>query len=559
MRRRQVLLIHDQADAVEQCAKILARADYSITIATEGDAAIQLAQEKLPDVVLLGIQSQKLKGMQLLKRLQQRGTTSNLPVVLLLEKFDEEYVAQGLAMGAADYLVKPFDSETVLARVGVLARLRQQQRLRQDILTRYHELFEGEQHGLFISTREGRFLDMNDTLVQMLGYESKEELLNLDLPKDLYCDPDDRARFQEIIEKEGFIENFRVAFKRKDGQQITILLNGKVVRDEKGAIVGYEGYNVDVSTLSSEVGHGTALEEDNGRQGFFTRLWKYFGPKVAPMGGDLLSVIKTTELIGGRYEKIKRLGFGSFSEIWKVRDIERRGSPPFFVVKIPRSTKLNAQFRKEASICERLQDHPSAVKIIEVLEERGRVILVQEYVQGETLRILMERPLETEEIESIIRQLVDITAYAHKRRIVHRDIKPENIIIRKDGILKLLDYGVAKELGDEDMSSTLVGSRPYMAPEQIMGRSQVASDVWAIGVLMYILYTECLPFYGDNEKTMTDMILEREPLPPREIVPGLPAELEAIILHCLQKDPGKRFPDASALQEALSKIYAVDK
>ena len=105
------------------------------------------------------------------------------------------------------------------------------------------------------------------------------------------------------------------------------------------------------------------------------------------------------------------------------------------------------------------------------------------------------------------------------------------------------------------MSSTMVGSRPYMAPEQIMGESQISSDVWSLGVIIYILYTEMLPFYDDNEKALMDIILSREPDPPREIEPDIPLELEEIILKCLKKDPKERFADAGALKRAILETF----
>jgi serine/threonine protein kinase len=270
--------------------------------------------------------------------------------------------------------------------------------------------------------------------------------------------------------------------------------------------------------------------------------------------GSLLSRYrqKIPELISGRYEKVERLGMGSYGEIWKVRDIRQAGDI-YYVAKVSQSKKLNSQFLREAAICEKIADHPGAVKIIEVTEHRGRTVLVQEHLEGRTLQYLMERPLTDKEKKDIIFQLVDIVAYAHLHKIVHRDIKPENVFVGFDGRVKLLDYGIAKVLTEKETTATMVGSRPYMAPEQILGESRLASDVWALGVVMYEIYTQHLPFYDENEKAVIEMILSWEPQPPMQLAPDVAPELEEIILTCLDKDPNKRYGDASALKAAICK------
>ena len=265
--------------------------------------------------------------------------------------------------------------------------------------------------------------------------------------------------------------------------------------------------------------------------------------------------MRITELIAERYEKVERLGRGSYGEVWKVRDTETEARAPYYVAKIPRNKDFNNKFRKEADICQQLGDHPNAIKIIDMVEHHGRVVLIQEFVAGRSLLELMFGSMGESEKERIILQLVDVVAHAHKNRIVHRDIKPENVLIGSDGSLKLLDYGVAKELKDKDTSSTMVGSRPYMAPEQIMGESQIASDVWALGVIIYMLYTNLLPFVEVNEKALMDLILTREPDSPRQIDPDIPVELERIILKCLNKDPKERFADARVLKRVILETF----
>jgi len=548
MAKRRVLIIDSQEQDVRNLKDILEDGDYQVAVAFNSQDGLELSQNFFPELVLLAIQSPGLNGLQILQSLKKRGTTRDLPVLILLEKFDEEYAAQGLHMGASDYLLKTVSRDLLLRRVGVLARIRKQDRQRREVISRHREFFDGEQYGLFLSSREGRFLDVNQNLVRMLGYDSRDELLGIDIAKGLYCEPKDRERFQKVIETQGSVKNYKVNFRRKDGQKLTILLNGQVVRDESGAVIGYEGYNVDVTgqTCAAE-----PSEDHPEEHRFLGRFLKQFIPKELPFSGDFFSLMKMTELIAGRYEKVERLGLGSYGEVWKVRDTEREGRAPYYVAKIPRNKNFNNIFRKEADICQQLEGHPNAVKIVDVVEHRGRIVLIQEFMAGRSLLELMFGSMEESEKERIILQLVDVVAHAHKNRIVHRDIKPENVLIGSDGLLKLLDYGAAKELKDKNISSTMVGSRPYMAPEQIMGESQIASDVWALGVVIYMLYTDLLPFIEVNEKALMDLILTREPDPPRQIKPDIPAELEKIILQCLKKDPKERFADAEVLKETI--------
>lgn len=256
--------------------------------------------------------------------------------------------------------------------------------------------------------------------------------------------------------------------------------------------------------------------------------------------------------IGSRWEKLRRLGFGSFGEVWLVQD-KFKGTKA--VVKIPHSHKLNTKFIREAAILKRLIGHPNAVQLIEVMKEEGKVVIIQEYVEGLTLQELLDQGMESATKEKAFLELLDIVAYAHENNLMHRDIKPENIIITKAGVLKLLDFGTGKDLTRRSISSTVIGSRPFMAPEQIMGKSRLASDVWALGVILYALTTSCLPFYDDNEKQLMDMILESEPELPSNLEPDLSPDLERIILKCLQKDWNARYRSASELRSEILSVF----
>jgi len=156
MTNRLILIIDSQEQDLQSLKRILEDAGYRVAVALNGEEGLRLAQELFPEVVILAIQSPHLNGLQILQRFKKRGTTKDLPVLIILDKFDEEYAAQGLQMGAADYLLKSAKKELLARRVGVLARIRQQEREKREVISRYQEFFEGEQHGLFLSTREGR-------------------------------------------------------------------------------------------------------------------------------------------------------------------------------------------------------------------------------------------------------------------------------------------------------------------------------------------------------------------------------------------------------------------
>lgn len=253
-------------------------------------------------------------------------------------------------------------------------------------------------------------------------------------------------------------------------------------------------------------------------------------------------------VIAGRWKKLRRLGFGSFGEVWLVQE-KTKGE--MAVVKIPHSHKLNTKFIREAAILKHLIGHPNAVQLIELMKEEGKVVIVQEYVEGSTLQELLDQGMDSVVKEKAFLDLLAIVAYAHEHNIMHRDIKPENIIITSSGVLKLLDFGTGKDVTRRSISSTVIGSRPFMAPEQIMGKSRLSSDVWALGVILYALATGCLPFYDDNEKQLMDMILESEPELPRNLEPELSEDLERIILKCLQKDWNERYRSGVELRDEI--------
>ncbi len=221
------------------------------------------------------------------------------------------------------------------------------------------------------------------------------------------------------------------------------------------------------------------------------------------------------------------------------------------------------RLRREARTMARLRsEHVARIMDVGVLEDQTPY-LVLEYVRGESLRQLLQRrgALPAREAVGLALQVCEGLAEAHVNQVIHRDLKPSNLILseRPDGspLVKILDFGIAKTSAPTVQTLTetqsMLGSPLYMAPEQIRSARDVgaSADVWALGVTLYELLTNKLPFQAFTTGAVIAAVLADDPVPPRQHVPDLPAGLEATVLRCLERAPERRFQDVGALAEAL--------
>ena len=293
-----------------------------------------------------------------------------------------------------------------------------------------------------------------------------------------------------------------------------------------------------VKTKDETRGNGDFL---NRLVGYFQEGLNYFAPK------SLIKKAKT-ERISDKWMQVKRLGVGGFGVVWLVREI---GTGRLAVAKTPHSPEMNISVLRSAAILKRLVHHPNIVHLLEVVKDSGKFILIQEYVEGPTLQQLLEQNISPLDKETYFLQLVSVVSYAHKHKILHRDIKPENIIINKKGQLKLLDFGIARNLSWQTPDKSSAGTVNFMPPEQFEGQSCLASDVWALGVILYIFATNAVPYFQQNDQYPQDIDISVESRAPRTINPKLDINLERIIIRCLQKDLELRYQDATELLEDL--------
>jgi hypothetical protein len=278
---------------------------------------------------------------------------------------------------------------------------------------------------------------------------------------------------------------------------------------------------------------------------YFQKELSYFSPK------SLIQRVQSDN-ISSRWQQLKKLGQGGFGVVWLVKEI---GTDRLAVAKIPHSSQMNIRVLRSAAILKRLHHHPNIVHIIEIVKDSRKLILIQEYVEGPTLQELLEVGISPIEKETYFLQLLSAISYAHRHKILHRDIKPENIIISKAGKLKLLDFGIAQDLSWQSPGRSSEGTLNFMPPEQFEGKSCIASDVWALGVILYIFAANAVPYILQNDSYPMDIEINVEARAPRKINPEISAELEGIIMQCLQKDLLKRYYDATELQEVLWTIF----
>jgi CheY-like chemotaxis protein/predicted Ser/Thr protein kinase len=528
-----VLVVGPEAETRQRLADILARTPYEVGLCRWDQLTAQL-QARSPD--LLVVLEETGVAQPFIRRLKADEDTCDLPIIVALAEFSDTAAAWALEVGADEFLFPPFEPREVMARVAVVLRLQQDRRLLLASHEEFSRIFKETPHPLFFCDRWGAECNLNPALRRLLGYPGKRGTpVPVPLEEMLYAS-EDRERFRRIIAQPGETSHMKLNLVGREGQPVTVLINDLALKDRPEEVLSFQVQPVGSPSTLKRALHGLVEH-------------------LLPSARDYLALLQMTPLLGGRYEKVKKLGQGNFGEVWLIVDTEGMGAARRYVAKIPFLKAANPKFRKEAAICQKLDPHPGVARLFDTLEDDGKLIIIQEYVEGKTLGDMLDQELPRPLVERIILQLIEVVAHAHENRIMHRDIKPNNIIIQPNGNLKLLDFGAAKMLGEKEISATMVGSRPFMAPEQIMGQSERRSDIWAIGVLMYLLYTGELPFYSEVEKLLIDQILEQEPIPPREENPEIPPALETIILKCLKKKVEERYPSAVALREDLLRQF----
>src|SRR5882724_338231 len=277
------------------------------------------------------------------------------------------------------------------------------------------------------------------------------------------------------------------------------------------------------------------------------------------------------------YRLVRKLGSGGMGVVYEAEDVNlgRHVALKFLPDELSQDPQALDRFRWEARAASAL-NHPNICTVYEIGEVGGQSFIAMELLEGKTLGEVMHgRPLPLEEVLAWSIQIAEALDAAHLKGVLHRDIKPGNIFLLQRGRIKLLDFGVAKPLLERRLAQTIdaptaalpvtsrqfddggatLGTVSYMSPEQTLGKELDArSDVFSLGVVLYLMCTGELPFAGETAMTVFDAILHRTPRPPAQLNPELPPELERIVNTALEKDRELRYQSAAEMRADVKRL-----
>jgi serine/threonine protein kinase len=263
----------------------------------------------------------------------------------------------------------------------------------------------------------------------------------------------------------------------------------------------------------------------------------------------------------GDYELIHEIARGGMGVVWKARQRRLNRIVALKMIQEGRETNDDTvqRFLTEARAASNL-DHPNIVAVYDANHVGNRHYFTMAYVDGKDLAAVVAAggPLPIQDAAAVVRAVADAIAYAHSNAIIHRDLKPSNVLIDSAGRPRVTDFGLAKclsEVAGLTVAGQVLGTPAFMAPEQALARNQEVgppADIYALGGLLYFLLVGNVPFDGDSAAAVLHQVAYEPPTPPRQCRPEIPAELEAICLRCLAKEPANRYASAAEVAQALT-------
>jgi serine/threonine-protein kinase len=274
-----------------------------------------------------------------------------------------------------------------------------------------------------------------------------------------------------------------------------------------------------------------------------------------------MSEIPENTLVDGRYRVLNKIGSGGMADVYCAEDshLGRRIALKLLHRRFAQDGEFVERFRREASSAAGLQ-HPNVVGVYDRGQFDDTYYIAMEYCDGRSLKdvIRAEAPLDVRRAIAITRQMLLAARFAHRRNVIHRDLKPHNVILDDEDGVKVTDFGIARAgASDITQAGAIMGTAQYFSPEQAQGRPVTeASDVYSIGVVLFELLTGKAPFEGESAVAIALMHVNQPAPSPRDLVPTIPSELNAVVLKALAKDVAERYPDAESFLRDLDAVDA---
>lgn len=274
-----------------------------------------------------------------------------------------------------------------------------------------------------------------------------------------------------------------------------------------------------------------------------------------------------SKLLAGRYELIEKIGEGGMAVVYKAkcRLLNRYVAIKILRPEFTKDAQFVENFKKESQAAAGLQ-HQNIVSVYDVGKEGNIHFIVMELIDGKPLSDIIREhgPFDYRDAMEVTKQVASALSLAHKNHIIHRDVKPHNIMITKDGIAKLADFGIAKAVSSSTMvsneTSRIIGSVHYFSPEQARGSYvDERSDIYSLGIVLYEMLTGEVPFDGENPVQVALMHINNEMTPPSQLISGIPPALEKLVLKATDKYQSNRYKNAEEILDELENIDFVTK
>jgi eukaryotic-like serine/threonine-protein kinase len=258
----------------------------------------------------------------------------------------------------------------------------------------------------------------------------------------------------------------------------------------------------------------------------------------------------------GKYQILANLGSGGFGTVFLARDtwIDKK-----VAIKVPHRQNGGADDLLQEPRLLAALDHPNIVGIMTAERVEGCFFIVMEYIKGESLEAVIDREksLDLPRAVHYALQILKGVDHAHEASILHRDLRPANVLVSESGVLKVADFGTSRLL-EKSHATTIIGSPPYMAPEQFKGRAVLASDIYSVGVMLYQMLTGSLPYFSPNPAQLEKLVAQGRLTPPNLRNNRIPREISDIIMKSLAPEVTERYQRAGELIDDLATAGEID-